>query len=85
MIDIMSYLHKYVPCTLEIQDQCSSKEKLYPLCFGGDQLSVARYRGSRLIRSNSTTPTQRLEGLVGVSEDWHAEVTLLKVYYMHNV
>lgn len=55
------------------------EEKVYPILFGGDQLSASRYRGSILIRKNSTTPSKRLEGLIPVAEDWHTEVILLKV------
>jgi L1 cell adhesion molecule like protein len=94
MIDIMSSLHKYVPSkvktdpiTLNNTTHNVIDEQLYPICFGGDQLSVARYRGSQLIRSNSTTPSNRLEGLIPVAEDWHTAVVLLKVScsYINNV
>ena len=50
-------------------------EHLYPLLFGGDQLSVVQYRG----RHCSTNSVERLEGLSPVVEDWHAEVIVLKV------
>jgi len=59
--------------------QTEETEQLYPLALGSDQLSVARYRGSKLIRRISTTPSKRLEGLFAVTEDWHTQVILLKV------
>ena len=86
MIDIMVEFHKYVPVkqsssTVMVNnvEHTMMKERLYPICLGGDQLSVARYRGSIAIRQNSTTPSKRLEGLIPVAEDWHTEVALLKV------
>ena len=84
----MLHLHKYVPVkkttsTVIVDDveHAMDKEKLYPIGLGGDQLSVARYRGSKVIRRNSTTPTKQLEGLFSIAEDWHTEVILLKVLY----
>ena len=86
MIDIMLHLHKYVPSktidqtlTVGESEHTVRDEHLYPLLFGGDQLSVARYRGSKSIRRCSTTPTKRLEGMFPVVEDWHTEVVVLKV------
>ena len=46
---------------------------------GGDQLTVARSRSCKRIRSNSTRGRDRLEGLVPVVEDWHAKVSFLDV------
>lgn len=48
---------------------------------GGDQLTAARGRGSKRIRSNSTRGKDRLEGLEPIIEDWHAKVCLLGVSY----
>jgi hypothetical protein len=86
MIEIMEELHQYVPTTTSSTSAIINNEvvtipieKLHCICLGGDQLSAARYRGSGTIRSNSTSATKRLEGLVPVSEDWHTQVTLLKV------
>ena len=50
------------------------------LLFGGDQLTAARARGAQRIRSNSERPLDRLEGLEGVCEDWHAKATRLANY-----
>lgn len=79
--------HHYVPTkrltnqvTINGLDRTEVNEQLYPLALGGDQLSVARYRGSKVIRRISTTPSKRLEGLFATVEDWHTQVVLLKVY-----
>lgn len=49
MIDIMDELHKYVPKVVSTTSTIvnnklhhNESEKLYPICLGGDQLSVAR-------------------------------------------
>ena len=56
----------------------------YCIHTGGDQLTVARGRSSKRIRSNSTHGKDHLEGLVPVVEDWHAKVSLLGVRtYLH--
>lgn len=71
MIDIVEGLHKYVPkATQDENNSSTTDEMLYPICIRGDQLSVSRYRGSAQIWS------KRLEGLFGVIEDWHTQVTL---------
>ena len=46
---------------------------------GGDQMTAARVRGSQRIRSNSDTDIDRLEGVTGAVEDWHAKVVFLQV------
>lgn len=48
--------------------------------FGGDQLTVARARGSERVRMNSDNGVSRLEGLIPVIEDWHAKVVLLHLH-----
>lgn len=51
----------------------------HPILFGGDQLTIARIRGSQRIRMNSEDEKGRLEGLVPCVEDWHSKVILLEV------
>ena len=46
---------------------------------GGDQMTVARTRGTQRIRSNAERGKERLEGLVPVIEDWHAKMCFLGV------
>ena len=54
-------------------------DTFHKILFGGDQLTVARARGSQRIRINSETGVDRLQGLVPVAEDWHTLVILLGV------
>ena len=48
-------------------------------CVGGDQMTAARVRGSQRIRSNSERGVDRLQGLVGATEDWHAKMCFFVV------
>ena len=49
------------------------------ILLGGDQLTVARARGTRAIRRTESTPANRLQGLIPVIEDWHVRMSLMKV------
>lgn len=49
------------------------------IIIGGDQLTAARTRSSKRIRSNSVRGRDRLDGLEPMCEDWHAKVCLLGV------
>lgn len=53
--------------------------QFHPILFGGYQLTVARIRGTQILRDTHDSPCERLEGLVPVVEDWHARMALLKV------
>ena len=88
MLDIMEYLHQYVPA-MEIvgtfinstdghTKQCKA-EKVRCILLGGDQLTVSRAKGCQRIRSDSITPRERLEGLQPVIEDWHAKGVFLEL------
>jgi hypothetical protein len=86
MIEIMEHLHNYVPkvlltSTTEVNNTKHQlqKEVVYPIAVTGDQLTAARYRGSKTIRCNSISASKRLDGLFPACEDWHTQVTLLKV------
>lgn len=96
MVDILTHLHQYVPVrefTKEVfipsMDEAVTKQEtvLSKILFGGDQLTAARARGAIKAMSNATTAAKRLEGIIPVSEDWHAEVALLGVIwkYFYNV
>lgn len=50
------------------------------LILGGDQMTSARVRGSQRIRSNSERGVDRLQGVVPVTEDWHAKMCFLEVH-----
>ena len=88
MIDILTYLHQYVPMigsksvvkvptTNDYEEMVT--EKLHHLLIGGDQLTAERVRGAQMVRQNSTHAMGRLEGYIPVSEDWHAKVCFLQV------
>ena len=89
MVDIMKGLHPYVPThttqstqtipgsDTDIQDIQVVKDTFHVILFGGDQMTVARARGSQRIRKNSERGKERLEGLAPVCEDWHAKLCFL--------
>ena len=90
MISIMEYLHHYVPTetgTVEIDLPDSggkfdlTKTSFHTILFGGDQLTAKRARGSQMIRSNSVTSSEQINGLLPTSEDWHAKLCFLEVSY----
>ena len=79
-------MHKYVPqrdenIALEFRGSSYTTKNVsvHPILFGGDQLTVARARGSIAARQDHFTRRERLEGLMPVIEDWHAKQCLLKV------
>lgn len=53
--------------------------RFWQVLFGGDQLTVARIRGTQALRDTQDSPEDRLEGVTPVVEDWHTRMTLLKV------
>ena len=86
MCEIMDDFHKYVPMhTQDAEDsqgQISSDHStsiVYPILLGGDQLTIARVRGSQKLRNNEYTPADRLEGFIPFAQDWHAFVAFLDV------
>jgi len=50
----------------------------HKLLLGGDQLTAARARGSCAARCDHEA-SQRLNGLIPVTEDWHAKMCYLKI------
>lgn len=91
MVAIMERLHTYVPTvSTPVELQCPNsddadepitvmKDDFHYILKGGDQLTVARARGSKRIRSNSLRPLDRLEGLIPVCEDWHTRGCFVNV------
>ena len=49
------------------------------ILFGGDQLTAAMMRGTQALLGFTTTPTDRLEGVLPVLEDWHSRMALVDV------
>ena len=88
MVAIMAHLHQYVPLVEETRD-CHvasidqtvkvTTARANPILIGGDQLTAARARGAQKAKANALSPSDRLEGLVPMVEDWHAKVVLLSV------
>lgn len=94
MCEIMDKLHEYVPAQQVVEsfdvfgdsDPIEADEHIYhQILLGGDQLTVARARGSAAVRVDHMTHVcsrrDRLEGLLPVVEDWHAKQCLLKVLF----
>ena len=49
-------------------------DHINPVLIGGDQLTVARVRGSQDALLNSESGMQRVQGLIPVIEDWHTKM-----------
>ena len=86
MCCIMQNLHKYVPTKkyqktyqLPEDDLVCNEECYHRILLGSDQLTVSRSRSAQGARCNDDQPVQRLDGLVPVTEDWHARMTLMRV------
>ena len=79
---IMRNLHKYVPkksykVTYHLDENVDCTEECYHrILFGGDQLTVCRARGAQSARTNDDVSDERFDGLIPVTEDWHARMTL---------
>ena len=88
MCKILEELSKYVPAreyqgTTMLPDGTtftSNDVTYHEVLIGGDQLTCARVRGAQSVRANHETTTDRLAAFTPVVEDWHAKMTLLKVY-----
>ena len=78
MVEILGHLH---PREINIpsisETVLEQKAEVRQLLFGGDQLTVAS------AMCNATTTTKRLEGIIPVVEDWHAEVSILDVIWKY--
>ena len=94
MIQIVSHLHQYVPAVEHTVDvfipsrtESVSQQlvRFHRVLLGGDQLTVARTRGSQDAMANSSTAIKRLEGVIPVVEDWHARVVLAEVCVVTNL
>ena len=84
MSKIMEHYMKYVPTESAEEMHPMTNElydatKLYPVLFGGDQLTVVRMRSTKALRETEYYGCDRFEGLVPVVQDWHTRMTLMKV------
>eukprot|EP00731_Ephydatia_muelleri_P025731 Em0017g814a len=90
MVDILDVLHQYVPKTTTTQtyNTCAEDgstrttevhiDHINPVLIGGDQLTVARVRGSQDALLNSESGMQRVQGLIPVIEDWHTKMCYMQ-------
>ena len=85
MIDILEEYKKYVPSKvipladpIPRTDDVEDRSYIFTL-LGGDYLSVARAREVQYIRHSSELEENRLDGMIPVAEDWHANVCLMEV------
>ena len=88
MVDIMSHINQYVPfksvntqVNVPSTGESVTLAKVYmeKLLFGGDQLTVARARGAKKTRMNSTSAEKRFDGIIPCVENWHTKPVLLEV------
>ena len=90
MVHILDEIHKYVPMTsTQAVDICDGSEATtaVDICIhhfrhvllGGDQLTVARIRGTQGVLSNSENRSDHLEGFISVIEDWHTKLCYMQV------
>lgn len=87
MAKILEEFHQYVPSipaseTVALEDGSTRSvdtTQFFQLLMGGDQLTVARVRGTAALRATHDSPSERLNGIMPVVADWHARPTLMKV------
>ena len=60
------------------EDFDCTKECYHRILLGGDQLTVCHARGTKFACANDLSD-ERFDGLIPVTEDWHARMTLLRV------
>lgn len=88
MSKIMDHVHTYVPSITHCNDLVlpnedifeDNRDRFHRILLGGDQLTVARARGSIAVRKDHDSSKQRFDGLLPIVEDWHAKQSLLKVF-----
>ena len=83
----MKGLHKYVmknsyQLTYHLPeggDCVATEDCFHRTLFGGDQLTVSRSRSAQSARCNDDVTEERFGGLIPITEDWHARMTLMRV------
>ena len=84
----MDRLHRYVPTqtnnvTITFADTGETlTHYFHPICCSGDQLTIARERTAQSVCHHSENELDRLEGLVPIVDDWHTNMTFVKVAFM---
>lgn len=84
---ILAHYMKLVP-TVEVEGRLQlpngsvinfDDTRFFSTLFGGDQLTVARIRGTQVLRDTQDKCVDRFDGVIPVVEDWHLRMTLMKV------
>ena len=68
MIDIMTYLHQYIPGHSE-----DSQANPIKTLSGGDYMTFDRQKSAQSAKADGRTPSKRLEGFISKMEDFHAQ------------
>ncbi|KAK3754519.1 hypothetical protein QZH41_019112, partial [Actinostola sp. cb2023] len=79
MIDIISFIHNYVPG----HDENSSESKPIKVLSGGDYLTFERHKEAQSAMQDARTPSARLEGLIPKTEDFHTQMEWMQVIWNH--
>ena len=58
--------------------------KFFQLLITGDLLTAFTAMGTQTLRKTEKEAVDRLEGLIPVSDNWHARMALMKVIIVHN-
>ena len=78
MCQILDRLQVYCP-KKRMGNKDKDGEVMIDTLIGGDQLTCARARTSKWLRSSHDDPKFALKALTPVAEDWHTRMCLLKV------
>lgn len=76
MIDILRFVHDYVPGNNE--DPAESKP--VKVLSGGDYPTFERHKEAQSAMQDARTPSSRLEGLIPKIEDFHAQMKWMQVH-----
>jgi len=88
----MKSLQKYVPKQTyqltyhlsEGNEFVANEQCYHRTLFGGDQSTVCRSCGAQSAQCADDVSDERYHGLVPVTEDWHARMTLMRVRLILN-
>ncbi|XP_070581579.1 uncharacterized protein [Ptychodera flava] len=78
MIDIVEYLHAYVP-----GHSVDTDEQPVKILSGGDYLTFERHKEAQSSKRDGRTPSSRVEGLIPKVEDFHVQAEWQKVIWLH--
>ena len=76
MIDLLEWIHPYVPGHSDDDD---ANKKPIKVLSGGDYLTFERHKEAQSAMQDARTPSARLEGLLPKIEDFHTQAEWLKV------